>query len=61
MSQPQPRTTLVRQIDTHRLIPSRFAAQEDSVLAGIAENEAHLTALFDLDNATNDRLRGERG
>jgi hypothetical protein len=56
-----PRTTLLRQFDTFRLIPSRFAAREDSVLAGIAEDEAHLADLFDLDNATNERLRGERG
>jgi len=56
-----PRTTLLRQFDTFRLIPSRFTAREDSVLAGIAEDEAHLADLFDLDNATNERLRGERG
>ncbi len=31
------------------------------MLAGIAEDEAHLAELFDLDNATNERLRGERG
>lgn len=61
MSSPQPRTTLLRQFDTYRLIPSRFAAYEESVLAGIAEDEAHLADIFDLDNATNERLRGERG
>ena len=31
------------------------------MLAGIAEDEAQLAELFDLDNATNERLRGERG
>jgi RES domain-containing protein len=56
-----PRTSLVRQFDTHRFIPSRFAAREDSVLTGVAEDDAHLADLFDLDNATNERLRGERG
>jgi hypothetical protein len=56
-----PKTTLLRQFDTCRLIPSRFATREDSVLAGIAESDAHLAELFDLDNATNERLRGERG
>lgn len=61
MSPPLPRTTLVRQFDTCRLIPSRFAAREDSVLTGIAEDTAHLADLFQLDNATNERLRGERG
>ena len=37
-----PRTTLLRQFDTCRAIPSRFAARNDSVLAGIAEDDAHL-------------------
>lgn len=61
MSAALPRTTLVRRFDTVRLIPSRFAACEDSVLAGIAEDDAQLADLFDLDNATNERLRAERG
>lgn len=61
MSLLQPRKTLLRQFDTYRLIPSRFAAHEDSVLTGIAEDKVHLAELFDLDNATNERLRGERG
>lgn len=56
-----PRLTALRQFDTYRLIPSRFAAEEDSVLAPLAENDAHLHDLFDLDNATNNRLRGEYG
>ena len=61
MSAALPRTTLLRQFDTYRLIPSRFAAREDSVLTGIAEDEGHLADLFDLDNATSERLRGEHG
>jgi hypothetical protein len=61
VSPPVPRLTLLRQFDTCRLVPSRFAARDDSVLTGIAEDDAHLTDLFDLDNATNERLRGERG
>lgn len=31
------------------------------MLAALAEDNAHLADLFDLDNATNERLRGERG
>ena len=56
-----PRLTSLRQFDTVRLIPSRFADAEDSVLAPLAESDAVLRDLFDLDNATNDRLRGESG
>ncbi len=61
MSRALPRTTLVRRFDTVRLIPSRFAPREDSVLAGIADNDAHLAELFELEGATNERLRAERG
>ena len=61
VSPPLPRITLVRQFDTCRLVPTRFAAREDSVLTGIADDDAHLAHLFELDNATNERLRGQRG
>jgi RES domain-containing protein len=53
--------THLRQFDTCRLIPSRFADLEDSVLAPLAETDAVLADLFDLDNATNERLRAEAG
>ncbi|MGX4640310.1 RES family NAD+ phosphorylase [Massilia sp. SYSU DXS3249] len=58
---PVPKLTSLRQFDTCRLIPSRFADLEDSVLAPLAEDDASLRDLFDLDNATNERLRGETG
>ncbi|WP_300317628.1 RES family NAD+ phosphorylase [Accumulibacter sp.] len=51
----------LRQFDTVRLIPSRFADREQSVLTALAENADHLRDLFDLDNATNERLLGESG
>jgi RES domain-containing protein len=56
-----PKLTTLRQFDTTRLIPSRFAEIEDSVLVPLAEDDAVLRDLFDLDNATNERLRGESG
>ena len=55
-----PRVTLLRQFDTHRLVPSRHLPEGDSVLAGIAEDDGHLQALFELDFATNDRLAAEQ-
>ncbi|UVW30389.1 RES family NAD+ phosphorylase [Massilia sp. H6] len=58
---PPHKLTQLRQNDTCRLIPSRFADVEDSVLAPLAEDDAILRDLFDLDNATNERLRGESG
>ncbi|MGE5142867.1 MAG: RES family NAD+ phosphorylase, partial [Acidobacteriota bacterium] len=48
---------LVRANDTARLVPSRHA--EETVLARIAEDDAHLQDLFALDQATNDRLLAE--
>jgi RES domain-containing protein len=56
-----PRLTPLRGFDTCRLIPSRFADLDDSVLAPLADDDAVLRDLFDLDNATNDRLRGAAG
>ncbi len=54
-----PPVALVRQYDTHRLIPSRYLPGGDSVLAEIATDDAHLHAIFELDAATNDRLHAE--
>lgn len=56
-----PKLTALRQFDTCRLIPSRFADLEDSVLAPLADGGKTLRDLFDLENATNERLRGEAG
>ena len=55
----QPPVRLVRQFDTHRLIPSRHLPHGDSVLVEIADNDEHLAAIFELDAATNDRLLAE--
>lgn len=54
-----PAVRLVRQNDTHRLVPSKYSEDGDSVLAQIADSDAHLKDLFDLDHATNDRLLAE--
>jgi hypothetical protein len=51
-----PPVTLVRQEDTHRLVPSHHAPRAESVLVDIADSDADLPAIFALDAATNDRL-----
>ena len=51
-----PPITLVRQFDTHRLVPSRHLPRGDSALVAIADDDQHLQAIFALDAATNDRL-----
>lgn len=54
-----PRTSLVRQNDTHRLISSKYGEGGESVLTRIADDDVHLKDIFDLDHATNDRLLAE--
>ncbi len=54
-----PPTALVRRLDTHRLVPSRHLPGGDSVLAAIADDDAHLQTIFELDDTTNDRLLAE--
>ena len=53
------RKRLIRRNDTHRLIPSKYSEDGASVLTRIADDDEHLSAIFDLDNATNDRLMAE--
>ena len=52
-----PPVALVRQFDTHRLVSSRYLPRGDSVLVAISDDDAHLQAIFELDAATNDRVR----
>jgi hypothetical protein len=55
----RPPVSLIRQFDTHRLVSSRYLSGGDSVLVAIADDDAHLAAVFELDLATNDRLLAE--
>lgn len=54
-----PRVSRVDRDDTHRLIPSKYSDTGESVLTRIADDDAHLRDIFDLDHATNDRLLAE--
>jgi RES domain-containing protein len=56
-----PPVTPVKRAGTHRLIPSRQLEKGESVLTGIADDDEHLRALFEVDAATNERLLAERG
>jgi RES domain-containing protein len=56
-----PSVTGILRDGTHRLIPSRYSGQDDSVLTRLTDDEEDLNALFELDGATNDRLLGEAG
>jgi RES domain len=52
-------TSPIDQRDTHRLIPTQFADDGASVLARLTDDEETLDGIFELDNATNDRLLAE--
>ena len=54
-------TCEIDQRDTHRLIPVQFADGGASVLARLTDDEETLNSVFELDNATNDRLLAESG
>jgi len=56
-----PATSRIDQRDTHRLIPAQFADEGASVLGRLTSNDEILDGIFELDNATNDRLLAETG
>jgi hypothetical protein len=53
-----PPITVIRQYDTHRLIPSKYS-EGTSVLVRVASSDEDLAIIFDLDHATSDRLLAE--
>jgi RES domain-containing protein len=57
----QPGTIQVDQRGTHRLIPAQFAGGGASVLTRLTDDTEVLGGIFELDNATNDRLLAESG
>jgi RES domain-containing protein len=52
-------TSFVDQRDTHRLIPAQYADGGASVLTRLTDDPDILEGIFELDNATNDRLLAE--
>jgi hypothetical protein len=54
-----PKTTPISQDNTHRLIPSKFCEDGDTVLSRLGLPPAQMEHLFQLDDATNGRLAGE--
>ena len=54
-----PHVSRLLQDDTHRLIPSAY--DEETVLNRLTTDSDELTALFELEGATNERLLGEAG
>jgi hypothetical protein len=54
-----PHVSRLLQDDTHRLIPSAY--EKETVLNRLTTDSDELTALFELEGATNERLVGEAG
>ena len=49
----------LRRFDTHRLLPAKYSRNYDSVLTRLTENDQDLQRIFELDNATNERILAE--
>ena len=60
-SSDSPPVSLVRQYDTHRLIPSKYNPGSTDVLSRIAQDDNDLQNLFELDRATNERVWAKNG
>lgn len=56
-----PATVQIDQRDTHRLIPAQYAEGGAPVLTRLTDDGDLLNGIFELDNATNDRLLAESG
>jgi hypothetical protein len=51
----------LRQDDTHRLVPSKYALEEQSALSSLADEESELQQLSELERSTDSRVLGESG
>jgi hypothetical protein len=56
-----PSVLRLRQDDTHRLVPRQYALDEQGPLSRLADNEDELSALTELERATDNRVLGESG
>ena len=51
----------LRHDDTHRLVPRQYARDEQRPLSRLADDEAELSALTELERSTDNRVLGESG
>ena len=51
----------IRQLDTHRLVSTKYGDGGEGALGRIADDEGHLGDILDLDRATDDGLLAETG
>lgn len=55
-----PPVSRIRRLDTHRLIPAAYSEAPGAAFAGIAEDDEHLSAIVELDRATDERAAAEQ-
>src|SRR3974390_3492475 len=51
----------LRQDGTHRLVPSKYALDEQTPLSRLADDDPELTVLTELERSTDNRVLGESG
>ena len=56
-----PPLTQLRQDDTHRLVRSKYALDEQGALSRLADENSELSALNELERSTDNRVLGESG
>jgi RES domain len=56
-----PPVTRLRQDDTHRLIPCKYALDDQTPLSRLADDDSELSALTELEGLTDSRILGEAG
>lgn len=56
-----PPTIRLRQDDTHRLVPRKYALGEKALLSRLIDEDSELDLLTELERATDDRVLGEAG
>ena len=56
-----PPVTRLRQDDTHRLVPRKYALEDQSPLSILADDDSELSALTLLERSTDSRVLGEAG
>lgn len=57
----RPPLTLLRQDDTHRLVPSKYALEKQSPLWRLIDDDNDLPVLTELEGSTDNRVLGEAG
>ena len=56
-----PPAVRLRQDDTHRLVPRKYALEDKAPLSRLVDDDSELSALTELESSTDSRVLGEAG